>query len=134
MSLNQKELKQALIAAIEICREISQMYDAINFSSGEILKLGISLFIAQKRNGNAVDLSNGNGNGNGQDRDATVLNFGKYRGKDILEVLRIDREYISWLAENCRSKKIRELSTYLLQEDGLSNDNLSGGQGAAAVA
>jgi hypothetical protein len=41
-----------------------------------------------------------------------VLHFGKYKGQKLADILRIDRAYVRWVAENmtnATAKKAREL-------------------------
>jgi len=122
-----QDLKRVLVEALQICRELNDEYH-VSFSTSEILKLGVTLFISQTRNGNGAA---NNGNGNDKNKDTAIVNFGKYKGMDLLEILRTDRSYISWLAANCMNRKLRELSKSILEEDGLSTDSLSGTVAAA---
>jgi hypothetical protein len=44
-----------------------------------------------------------------------VLDFGKFNGKTLGEVLNIDRQYVGWLGENARTEAIRNAAKTLLR-------------------
>jgi uncharacterized protein (DUF3820 family) len=120
-TISKKELKDVVLIAIDVFKEISEERGIV-FSSEDIAKLAISLFIqASKGNGgysNGQSNNGNNGGGNGKDKDTTVvpINFGKYKGKTLLEVVKTDRNYVAWLAEKSTNEHLKAASRKLLTE------------------
>lgn len=120
MSISKKELKEVVLTAIDVFKEV-QDERGIVFSSEDIVKLAISLYIQISKSGNSGDIfrkpdSNG-GNGKDKDTHAVVIGFGKYRGKTLLEVVKSDRGYVAWLADKSQSAMLKAESKKLLEEN-----------------
>ena len=117
-NISKTELKDVILLAIDTFKEVSEERGLV-FSSEEIVKLAISLYINISKNGNSHSdnyrKSDGNG-GNGKDKEtsAVALTFGKYKGKTVLEVVKTNRGYVAWLAENSKNEAIKSESKRLL--------------------
>lgn len=120
-NISKKELKEVVLTAIDVFKEV-QDERGIVFSSEDIVKLAISLYIQISKSGNSPsDIfrkpdSNG-GNGKDKGSHAVVIGFGKYKGRTVLEVVKTDRGYVAWLADKSQSAEIKSESKRLLEEN-----------------
>ncbi|MCB4791259.1 MAG: hypothetical protein LHV68_05165 [Elusimicrobia bacterium] len=118
MNISKKELKEVVLTAIDVFQEV-QKERGVVFSSEDIVKLAISLYIQISKNGNGPsDIYRKPDGGNGKDKDtkAVLIGFGKYKGKTVLEVVKTDRGYVAWLADKSKDEAIKSESKRLLAE------------------
>jgi hypothetical protein len=53
---------------------------------------------------------------NGEDKESLVIKFGKYRGENLIGVLKKDKKYILWLSENVKNEDLKAECKKLLME------------------
>ncbi|OGS21570.1 MAG: hypothetical protein A2252_00105 [Elusimicrobia bacterium RIFOXYA2_FULL_39_19] len=112
-----ENLKAALTLAIQVTRELEDEL-GVSFSVGEICKMAVTLLISNNgKNGNGT--VNGIGNGSGKHESAEEsklrIQFGKFKGSTLEEILLKDRGYLVWLASKSISKNIQMASAELLK-------------------
>ena len=119
-NISKKELKEVVLTAIDVFKEV-QDERGIVFSSEDIVKLAISLYIQISKNGNSPsDIyrkpTNNGGNGKDKETKAVEISFGKYKGQTVISVIKTDRNYVAWLADKSKDEAIKSESKRLLAE------------------
>ena len=128
-----EQLKQILLAVIDVCRSVTAS-TGVSLSSGEIVRMAITFYIQAQKDGTVFaddpvekdevpepvvkELPKGNSKGgNGFDKESVVIPFGKYKGKTIISVLQKgDRGYLVWLKDSCKIARVKEATALLLDE------------------
>ena len=136
-----QELKNILVCCINTFKEV-QTETGVIFSSSDILKLGISLFIQTRRDGISFTDEKHEENkddkkdepkpedtkekapegqtisGNGEDKESVVIHWGRWKGHTLYDVLkRGERSYILWLEKNAKDRVIRTECQRLLNNE-----------------
>jgi len=126
-TISKEALKQAVITSLEVFEEIKKEKGVSFLSEDSLIKVAISLYIQESRNGNGH--SNGNGNGFSKEKpkaDAPlIITFGKFKGKTMADVLKLDRSYVNWLAAKSEIEKIRTEAKKLLEANPVSTGNVT---------
>lgn len=122
-----EHLKKIIRCAVAAFKEI-QTESGMQFSSGDIARLAISLFIQTGRMGftehmpdketaphqGTTDEQPSPAPKNGQDTESVLIRFGKHKGENLIDVFKRDRGYVVWLSQNARNEKVRSASQTLL--------------------
>ncbi|OGS23235.1 MAG: hypothetical protein A2252_09120 [Elusimicrobia bacterium RIFOXYA2_FULL_39_19] len=126
-TISKEALKQAVITSLEVFEEIKKEKGVSFLSEDSLIKVAISLYIQESRNGNGH--SNGNANGFTKEKPKAdvplIVNFGKYKGKTLEELVKIDRSYVNWLAAKSEIEKIRLEAKKLIEANPVSTGNVT---------
>ena len=105
-------LKDTILTSIQVFEEIKQEKGLI-FSSEDVLRAALSLYINSARNGGypavAEDL-------NVKDPEKSIVTFGKYKSKSLESIYAEDKSYLQWLLRKAKSSVIRAGCQKLLSQ------------------
>lgn len=52
-----------------------------------------------------------------QEAQDTLIDFGKYRGKRLIDILKLDNQYVEWLKDNARDAYVKQAANLILEGD-----------------
>lgn len=105
-----KALKDCLVTTINITRQV-QTETGVPIDAESVVKIAISAFIQMSRSGNGYGYTRP-----AEKKEAPLtINFGKYKGKIIDELVKIDKSYVRWLSEKSENPRIKAECQRLLE-------------------
>jgi len=120
MSINKEKMVNALTVAIQAAKDVEETF-GVRLLQNEVVKLALTVMIQDGResSGNGTK-GNGSGNGKDPETEAFRLNFGRYKGLTVLEIVKSgDTGYVFWLKDNAKSKRLRDESAKILEAQSL---------------
>lgn len=117
--MDKNTLKDAIKTTIEAFEELKSEGFNLNIGSEDLIKVAISLYIQGSRNGN------GNGYENKKTIFPLIVNFGKYKGQTLEQILKIDKKYLWWISEKCVNERIKAEAQRLLQMSSTGQDGVT---------
>ena len=139
--MDRDTLKQSIITTLEVFEEVRREREreaaSFTYSSEDVIRTSISLYIQGSRNGNGSTPKKSSGNGgsqkkadggnggDGKEPKRFTVNFGKYKGQVLEDILKTDRSYVRWLAEKAKDETVRTESKKLLEQNPASTGKIT---------